>query len=48
MYTICHELRHARKAWPGTLVDPFLLSGQKHRCIAIYIWEYSIRKFLED
>jgi hypothetical protein len=41
----------ARKAWPGTLVDPYLLSGQKHRCIAIYIWDYSIygmRKFLED
>jgi hypothetical protein len=28
MYTtIRHELRHARKAWPGTLVDPCLLSG---------------------
>ncbi len=30
MYTKhCHELRHARKAWPGTLyiVDPYLLSG---------------------
>jgi hypothetical protein len=30
-YTTCtqhrHELRHARKAWPGTLVDPCLLSG---------------------
>jgi hypothetical protein len=22
-----HELRHTRKAWPGTLVDPCLLSG---------------------
>jgi hypothetical protein len=22
-----HELRHARKAWPGTLVGPCLLSG---------------------
>jgi hypothetical protein len=28
MYTtLCHELCHARKAWPGTLVDPGLLSG---------------------
>jgi hypothetical protein len=28
MYTtISHELRHARKAWPGTPVDPCLLSG---------------------
>jgi hypothetical protein len=27
MYTIIrHELRHARKAWLGTLVDPCLLS----------------------
>ncbi len=27
MYTtIRHELRHARKAWPGTLEDPCLLS----------------------
>ncbi len=27
MYTtVRHELRHARKAWPGTLVDPGLLS----------------------
>ncbi len=27
MYTtIRHELRHARKAWPGTLVDQCLLS----------------------
>jgi hypothetical protein len=27
MYTtIRHELRHARKAWPGILVDPCLLS----------------------
>jgi hypothetical protein len=25
--TIRHELCHARKAWPGTLVDPCLLSG---------------------
>jgi hypothetical protein len=23
-----HELRHARKPWPGTLVDPCLLSGR--------------------
>ncbi len=22
-----HELRHAKKAWPGTHVDPCLLSG---------------------
>jgi hypothetical protein len=29
MYTTTrHEVRHARKAWPGTLVDPCLLSGQ--------------------
>jgi hypothetical protein len=29
MYTtIRHELRHAKKAWPGTLVDPYLLSGR--------------------
>jgi hypothetical protein len=28
MYTtIRHELLHARKAWPGILVDPCLLSG---------------------
>jgi hypothetical protein len=28
MYTTsCHELRHARKAWPGIIVDPCLLSG---------------------
>ncbi len=28
MYTtIRHELPHARKAWPVTLVDPCLLSG---------------------
>ncbi len=28
MYTtVCHELYHARKARPGTLVDPCLLSG---------------------
>ncbi len=27
MYTtIRHEIRHARKAWPGTLVDPCLVS----------------------
>ncbi len=27
MYTtIRHELRNARKPWPGTLVDPYLLS----------------------
>jgi hypothetical protein len=25
--TIRHELGHARKAWPGTLKDPWLLSG---------------------
>ncbi len=25
--SICHELRYARKAWPGTLVQPCLLSG---------------------
>jgi hypothetical protein len=24
--TIRHELRYARKAWPGTLVDPYILS----------------------
>ncbi len=29
MYTtIRRALRHARKAWPGTLVDPCLLSAQ--------------------
>ncbi len=29
MYTTNrHELRHARKAWPGTLVDPCLISGR--------------------
>jgi hypothetical protein len=28
MYTtIRHELRQAKKAWPGTLADPPLLSG---------------------
>jgi hypothetical protein len=27
-----HELRHARKAWPGTLVDPCLLSGLPPPC----------------
>ncbi len=26
----CHELRHVRKAWPGALVDPYLLSGVSH------------------
>jgi hypothetical protein len=25
-----HELRHAWKAWPGTLIDPCLLFGQSH------------------
>ncbi len=25
-----HEPYHARKAWPGTLIDPCLLSGQSH------------------
>ncbi len=25
--TIRHEIRHARKAWPGTLVDPCLFFG---------------------
>ncbi len=30
MYTnIRQGLRHVRKAWPGTLVDPCLLSGYK-------------------
>ncbi len=28
--TIRQELRHARKAWPGTLVDPCLLSGYNY------------------
>jgi hypothetical protein len=33
MYTtIRHEQRHARKAWPGTLVDPRLLSERE--CIS--------------
>ncbi len=28
MYTtIRHELRHARKAWHATLVEPYILSG---------------------
>jgi hypothetical protein len=32
MYTkYRHELRHARKAWPGSIVDPCLLSGRDHR-----------------
>jgi len=30
MYTtVRHELRHARKAWPSTLVSPWLLSGRE-------------------
>jgi hypothetical protein len=30
MYTtVRHELRHARKTWPSTLVDPCLLSVQQ-------------------
>ncbi len=27
----CCELHHAEKAWPGSLVDPSLLSGYPHR-----------------
>jgi hypothetical protein len=35
MYTtIRHELRHARKAWPGTPVGPCLLSGTARSCSA--------------
>ncbi len=29
--TIRHEIRHARKAWLGNLVDPCLLSGVNHK-----------------
>jgi hypothetical protein len=33
MYTtIRHELRHARKAWPGALVDTYVLSGSNIHC----------------
>ncbi len=32
MYTtLLHELRHAKKTWPGTLVDLRLLSGLYRR-----------------
>ncbi len=29
--TIRNELHHARKAWPGTLEDPCLLSGHVYK-----------------
>jgi hypothetical protein len=29
--TLIHELRHARKVWPGTLVDPCLLFDVQSR-----------------
>ena len=41
MYTtICHELRHARKAWPGILVGPCLLSGDMANVTVYCISEY--------
>ncbi len=37
MYTtIRHELRHARKALPGALVGPCLLSGHLQKCLLFY------------
>ncbi len=26
-----HELRHARKAWPATLIGPCILTGSKYK-----------------
>ncbi len=37
-----HELRHARKAWPSTLVDPSLLSVQH---IGMYTVQYSVTDY---
>ncbi len=37
MYTTTrHELYHERKAWPGTLVDPFLLSVSEYLARSLF------------
>jgi hypothetical protein len=37
--TIRHELRHAMKAWPGTLVDPCLLSEYTSTTYPILLYD---------
>jgi hypothetical protein len=56
MYTKhLRELLHARKAWPGTLVDPCLLSGMYCRlymyvhCVCMYsLIRGSLRTYTKD